>query len=314
MVQAAGAAAGPVGFAILVNLTGVFLLDLMGVVIRLLGTGPSQFGAAELSTWRNLVAMLPALLVLHATPEWRRRGRVLRIRQWRLALLRGCFTAGAQFLFYLSLMLLEFATATTILYAISLFAVAFSVPLLGERVGPVRWAAVVLGFLGVVAVMRPGSDLFAPAALLPLGAAALYALSSVTARLVDDDVPSALLNLYSNLAAASAAAVLALATGGFTRPASAGELGLLLVMGSLGGLGVLCLVISYRLAEPATLAPFNYFGIPFSFVLGWIAFGEAPFERLFPGALLIIGAGLMILWRERRRRPKRPVTRPARDA
>lgn len=292
---------GATGLAILVNLAGVLLLDLMGVVIRILATGPSAFTPAELSAWRNMVAMLPAALVLASTPEWHRKGRRLRIRQWRLAMLRGGFTAGAQFLFYLSLTQLEFATASTIVFAISLFAVAFSVPVLGERVGAARWGAVVLGFVGVVMIMRPGSDVFTPAALLPLGAAALYALSSVTARLVDDDVPSALLNLYSNLASFAAATTLALFLGGFTAPADAGELLRLVLMGTLGGLGVLCLVISYRMAEPATLAPFNYFGIPFSFVLGWLFFGEAPFHRLLPGALLIVAAGLIIVWRERRR-------------
>ncbi len=292
---------GPVGLAILVNLAGVFLLDLMGVVIRLLATGPGAFSTAELSAWRNLLAMLPAIVVLVSTPEWHRRGRRLRIRQWRLAALRGAFTACAQLLFYLSLTRLEFATASTIIFSMALFAVAFSVPVLGERVGPARWGAVAIGFAGVVMVMHPGSDLFTFDALLPAGAAALYALSSVTARLVDRDVPTALLNLYSNAAAVAVAGGVALATGGFTLPASSGELLRLVLMGVLGGCGVLCLVISYRLAEPATLAPFNYFGIPFSFGLGWLVFGEAPFERLFPGALLIVAGGLIVVWRTQRR-------------
>ena len=64
--------------------------------------------------------------------------------------------------------------------------------------------------------------------------------------------------------------------------------------------GVLCLVISYRLADPSSVSVFEYFGIPVSFILGWLFFTEAPFSTLFPGVLLIIGAGLLIIFRERR--------------
>ncbi|HUF88323.1 MAG TPA: DMT family transporter, partial [Thermohalobaculum sp.] len=234
--------------------------------------------------------------------DWHARGRRLRIRQWRLAWARGGFVALAQFLFYLSLARLEFATASTITFSMSLFIVAFSVPLLGERVGPVRWTAVLIGFVGVVWVMQPGSDAFSLDALLPLGAAVGYALTSVTARLFDGAVPTALINLYANTAALAGAVILTLATGGFSPVASAGDLGWIAAMGTFGGCGVLCLIISFRMTEPSNLAPFNYFGIPFAFALGWLIFDEAPFGRLFPGALLIVGSGLMIVWRERQLR------------
>jgi drug/metabolite transporter (DMT)-like permease len=153
-------------------------------------------------------------------------------------------------------------------------------------------------------VMGPGSDSFGLDALLPLGAAFFYALVSVTARLMDDEVPSPLVNLYSNLAAMAGAAALTLATGGFSPIASLSDLMWIFAMGALGGVGVLCLVISFRMAEPSDLAPFSYFGILSAFVLGWAVFGEAPVDRLFPGALLIAAGGLMIVWRERRRRQR----------
>ncbi|MDP7179336.1 MAG: hypothetical protein QF749_13715, partial [Verrucomicrobiota bacterium] len=57
---------------------------------------------------------------------------------------------------------------------------------------------------------------------------------------------------------------------------------------------------AYRSAQPSSLSPFEYFGIPFSFVLGWIFFAETPFEKLFPGVILIVGGGFLIIWRERR--------------
>ncbi|MHA1529859.1 MAG: DMT family transporter [Alphaproteobacteria bacterium] len=294
--------------AILINLAGIFLLDVMGLIIKHLS---GSYGAAELSAYRNLFGMVPSLTFLLLSARWRAGGRHLRIRQWPLAWLRGGFVTLAQFLFYLSLARMEFATTSTIVFAMALFITAFSVPLLGERVGGFRWSAVVIGFAGVVMVMGPGSDSFSLDALLPLGASILYALASVTARMFDDDVPTPLINLYANIAALAGAVALTVATGGFTPVVSATDLAWIFVMGALGGSGVLCLIVSFRMTEPSNLAPFNYFGIPFAFVLGWLFFGEAPVGQLFPGVLLILGGGLLIVWRERRLR-RRPAT-AARD-
>jgi drug/metabolite transporter (DMT)-like permease len=208
-------------------------------------------------------------------------------------------------MFYLSLGRIEFATATTISYAMALFTPAFAVVLLSERVGAIRWVSVAIGFVGVVMVVGPGREGVTWDALLPLGAAALYALTGVTVRLVDDEVPSALLNLYSSIFAIFGSAALAFAAGGFTPLAQTSDLLWIVAMGGFGGSAVLCLVISYRMTEPSNLAPFNYFGIPMAFALGWLFFGETPFGDLFPGVVLIIAGGLMIVWRERRLKRER---------
>lgn len=299
MTRAPGTAA--VGRAILINLVGIFLLDLMGLVVKHLS---GDYRATELAAYRNLFGMVPGLVLLWLSADWQARGRRIVIRQWPLAFLRGGFVTVAQFLFYLSLGRLAFATATTIAFSMALFTTALSVPLLGNRVGAVRWLAVGVGFAGVVMVMGPGSDSFGPDALLPLGAAFCYALASVTARMMDDEVPSALVNLYSNVAALAGAVALTLGAGGFSPIASTGDLMWIAAMGTVGGVGVLCLVISFRMTEPSDLAPFSYFGILYAFVLGWAFFGEAPVQQLFPGVLLIVAGGLMIVWRERRRRQR----------
>jgi drug/metabolite transporter (DMT)-like permease len=76
--------------------------------------------------------------------------------------------------------------------------------------------------------------------------------------------------------------------------------GLLFVLvGIFGGTGVMCIVIAYRLADPSSVSPFEYFGIPISFCLGWLFFAEAPFGDLFPGILFIVSAGILIMVRER---------------
>jgi drug/metabolite transporter (DMT)-like permease len=283
--------------AILISLLAVLLFDLMGLVIKHLSTG---YGAAELSAWRNLFGLIPGLIALFSTRSWHDAGRPWRMRQWHIPLIRGIAVTFAQFCFYLALGRLAFATAATISYSNALFIVALSVPILGERVGLFRWTAALIGFAGVVLVMGPGRDGFSPDALLPLAAAILYAVAGVTSRLLDDDVPSALVNLQSSSVAAIGALGLALATGGFTPVASWTDMGWIMAMGAFGGTAVLCIVVAYRMTEPSNLAPFSYFGIPTALLLGWVFFGEAPIGDLFPGALLIVLGGLMIVWRERR--------------
>lgn len=282
--------------AILYSLLALLLFDGMGLIIKFLSTA---YGAAELSAYRNLVGLIPAVLVLWTSREWHAKGRSMRMRQWKLALLRGLILTFAQYFFYLSLGILTFATASTISYANAVFVTALAVPLLGEKVGFIRWAAVLIGFAGVVMIVGPGRDTFSLAALLPLGAAVCYALTAVTARMMDEGPPTSLINLYSTGVAAVGALALAMVTGGFSPLRDGSDLLWIAAMGGLGGFAVLVLVTAYRMTEQSNLAPFSYFGIPLAFGLGWLFYGEAPWAELLPGAFLLAGGGLLIIWRER---------------
>jgi len=287
----------PLVRGIAVILFAIFLFDVMGAIIKYLGTA---YSSQQLAVMRNLFGIIPSLLVLWYTPAWQQAGRPLKIRQWKLGLFRGLLITIAQFCFYLALVNIEFATATTIAFAGPMIVTALSIPILGLKVGVWRWAAVVIGFIGIVMVVQPGSDVFSWYALLPLGAAFGYGTASVTARLFDDEVSTAIVNMYSITAALFATTLLAWSTDSLIPIASLHDWLWLLAMGVCGGTAVFCLIYAYRLVEPSLLSPFEYFGIPFSFLLGWVFFAEAPFDRLFPGVLLIVAAGLLILWRERK--------------
>ncbi|MGC1504235.1 MAG: DMT family transporter [Sulfitobacter sp.] len=294
--------------AILYSLAAIVLFDAMGLLIKHLSV---SYSAAELSAYRNIFGLIPSGLVLWWSVEWHRKGRIWKVRQWRLALLRGVLLTGAQLSFYMSLGLLSFATASTITYANALFLVALAVPLLGEKVGIMRWCAVLVGFAGVVLVVGPGRDTFSNAALLPLFAAFCYALVGVTARMMDEDVPTPLINLYSSIIAAVGAFLLVPALGGFSPLRAPSDLIWIAGMGAFGGSAVLLLITAYRMADQSDLAPFSYFGIPIAFVMGWIFYDEAPWSELFPGALLIIFGGLIVIWRERRLRVAQTTTSSA---
>jgi drug/metabolite transporter (DMT)-like permease len=284
------------GLAIILSLLALVLFDAMGLIIKLLST---EFSAAELSTWRNLFGLLPAFLVLYASKTWRENGKKIIIKQWKLALLRGVIASLAQLCFYWSLGLMAFATASTITYSGALFATAFAIPILGERVGIVRWMAVIIGFIGVVFILQPGSDAFTHYSILPLAAAAFYALLTITAKLFDSQVSSALVNVYASLSSTVCAAILTLFLGGFSTISSLDEIFWIIMMGAFGGSAVLLYVVSYRMTEQSNLAPFSYFGIPIAFFFGWAFFDETPWDAIFPGGILIICGGLLIFWRER---------------
>ena len=183
------------GLAIILSLIALTLFDGMGLIIKHLS---KDYSATELAVWRNLFGLFPTLIALWSSRTWRTSGTTLKIRQWKLALLRGAIVTFAQLSFYISLGVMAFATASTISYSTALFTTAFAIPILGERVGWIRWSAVLIGFLGVIMVIQPGAEGFSSYALFPLAAAVFYALVGVTARLFDDDVPSTVVNLYSS--------------------------------------------------------------------------------------------------------------------
>ena len=282
--------------AIILSLVALTLFDAMGLIIKHLS---GSYSAAELSAWRNFFGLVPAAIALWSSKAWRRGGKHFKIRQWKLALLRGVIVTFAQLCFYMSLGLMAFATASTITYASALFTTALAIPILGERVGWVRWSAVLVGFVGVIMVVQPSSEGFTVYALLPLSAAAFYALVGVTARLFDDDASSPLVNLYSTIAATIGAALIAYFWGGFRPIANLSDMAWIFLMGGFGGAAVLLLTVSYRMTEQSNLAPFSYFGIPLAFIMGWLFFDETPWSALFPGAILIAAGGLLIVWRER---------------
>ncbi len=276
-------------------LAAIMLYDVMSAIVKHLS---NDYPAQQLAMLRNLIGMVPTAVILFLSKDWIGTGRPVVIRQWKLAFLRGTLGVFAQICFYLAVFHLEFATAVAIVFAGPFFVTLLSIPILGHRVRIWRWLAVLIGFTGVLLVIRPTADSFTWYALLPLCAALGFASTSVTSQLFDKAVPTALINLYANVASLIGTLALVMLTTGFVPIVKLEHWLWIGVMGLAGGLASFCMISAYRLAEPSSLSPFEYFGIPFSFFLGWYFFAEAPLDRLIPGVFLIIGGGLLIIWRE----------------
>ncbi len=282
--------------AVFIVILAIFLFDVQGALIKQMG---GRYPVEQISFYRNLFGMVPSLLVLVFSSQWHKTGRPLRLKRWRLGFARGVLLVLAQLSFYTALIHMELATATTLAFAGPLFVTTLSVPLLAHKVGWVRGLAVVMGFAGVVMVMKPGGDAFTAVALLPVAAALFYALTSLSSRFFEQEEPTALISIYAAIGAAVTALAILLFKGITIDLNTPGDWLWFIAMGGVGGTAVFLLITAYRMADPSSLSPFEYFGIPFSFLLGWWFFDEAPFDSLFPGVLFIVGAGLLVLWRER---------------
>ncbi|MDB9856493.1 DMT family transporter [Planktomarina temperata] len=283
--------------AILVCLLAYFCFDLMSVYVRILS---ASYSPQELSVYRNVLGVLPSILLLMYTRELSFDIKDYKIKKWKLAFGRGLLVALAQLLFYTALADLELATVSALGQTNAIFIVLIAVIFYGEKVGAWRWSAVIIGFGGAVWIMQPGSNMFTWTAALPIGAAFCYAASMVTLRSFDVSISSAIIYLYSSIAAALGAILLATGTTDFSPIQSMSDALLILSMSLCGGFGVVFLMYAFRQAPASVLAPFSYFGILTAFGLGWIVFDELPLDKLFPGVILIILSGLTILWREER--------------
>ena len=285
----------PVLVAAGVLLIGICAFDIMGVLVRMLG---GAYPILQIAVLRNLFGVVPALFLLWHARQLSKLVILMNRKGLLVTFIRSSSVSIAQFCFYSALTRIEFATATALAFCGPMFLTALSVPVLGHKVGIWRWSAILIGFAGVLTILQPFRDGFSSAMMLPVMAAFFYAVSSILVRRFPADVPSAAIQLSQQIVTF---VMMLLALFLFQQPvpvAGMSDALLFVLVGIFGGTGVMCLVIAYRLADPGSVSPFEYFGIPISFCLGWLFFSEAPFDDLFPGVLLIVMAGITIMVRE----------------
>ena len=281
--------------AILTCLLAYFFFDIMSVHVRILSI---NYSPQELSVYRNVIGVLPAILYMWYSKELSLKISDYKLDKWKLAISRGLVIAVAQLCLYTAIAKLELATVSALGQVSALFTVLLAIFIYNEQVGFWRWTAVIFGFVGAIMIIRPGSDIFSWYSILPICAAFCYASSIITLRSFKSSISSAILFLYSAISAAFGAMALAFGSISFTPIKSLIDGILIMSMAVCGGFGVVFLMYAFRNAPSALLAPFSYFGILTSFLIGWIVFDEFPVDTLFPGVLLILISGFVIIWRE----------------
>ena len=226
-------------------------------------------------------------------------GLVLALRSRRpgLQVGRALLLASEMAVFMLAFRSLPLAEVTAVAATAPLVVTALAVPLLGERVGPHRWAAVAVGFLGVLLVVRPGGG-FGAAMLLPVAGVLMWGLYQVLLRLVSRQDSHQTTLAYTAVVVFLALGLLAPLS---WRAPSPTDWLWLLALGLIHGLGHYALIRALAGADASLLQPFNYTQIVWAMGLGLIFFGQFPDAWALAGTAMIVAGGLYALARERRR-------------
>jgi len=174
---------------------------------------------------------------------------------------------------------------------------ALSGPILGERVGRWRWAAIVVGFVGVLIILQPGVAVFSPAALIPLTAALLFALYGLLTRFAARRDTAATSFFWTGTVGAVAITLVGL---WFWEPMTPPDWGWMALLCVTGALGHWLLIKCYEVAEASAVQPFAYFQLLFAAMIAIPVFGERIEPNVAIGAAIVISAGLFTIYRERR--------------
>jgi drug/metabolite transporter (DMT)-like permease len=286
---------------------GVGIFSLQDLIIKLIS---GDYPLHQAMTIRSLVAA-PLLLAMVASDTGL---RSMFSQRASLLALRGLVNLVSYTSFYLGLAALPLADCVALYFTAPLFITLLSAVALRERVGPRRWVAVAVGFVGVVVMLRPGSDLFEWAALLPVCAGMTYGAAQVLARRIGMAESPAVMAAYSNFVFLAGACVMAAFFGsgahadeghaslafllrGWTMPTST-DLLLMMACGVIAAVALTLLSEAYRSAPANTVAPFEYSALAWGVLYGWLVWGDLPDAIGWLGIAIIIGAGLYVLYRE----------------
>ena len=292
--------------AIVTMLMAILCVDLYMVVIKFLG---EEYSVIQLTVFRNVAGVIPLFVLILYTKEYLSVFKNVNNKFIFLSLIRGfCFLAMNIFIF-ISVINLEFATAMTLTFSSPFFIVIFSIIFLKDRVGIYRWSAIFLGFLGVVLIMKPTSEIYNFYSIFPILTAVAWAMQVIVLKFIPDGHSTAKIQLYTLIFNVLGGVFLFFITTGHVEIKSSQDFLLMTLTGILGGTAAILFIYAYRLISASKMASFEYFGIPSSFVLGWLFFNEAPWSQLFPGVLVIVLAGMIIIWRDSVKQKSLNITR-----
>ena len=247
--------------------------------------------------WARYGFHLVLLLVLLA---WRLRPTELVPRHPGLQILRSGFLLGTTLCYFGAIAYLPLATVLALAFIGPVVSTALAPIALGEHIGPRRWVAVLVGFIGALIVLRPGFDVFHPASLLALGAGVFYGLYLLATRRLSGSGRPAVTLLYT---AVIGVAVLTLMLPFVWRAPEATDWLLMAIMGAFGALAHFLIIRAFEHAPAAVLGPVSYVEIIMAVAIGWIAFGDFPDRWTWTGIAVIVASGIYISVREGRMRP-----------
>lgn len=300
----------------------VVFFSINDVTIKFLSGG---YALHQVVLIRSIIGLLVIVAVIAPLTTGR---AIARTKKLKMHMLRGLCVVFANMSFFLGLAAMPLADAVAIFFISPLVITLFSVLFLGEIVGPRRWAAIAVGFIGVLVMMRPGTQAFQVASLLPLVAAVCYAGLHTLTRRIGSTESAATMAFYIQIMFIIVGISFGLIVGdgrfgdqsdpslaflfrAWSWPLVADYPIFLIIGVGIAAAGYL-ISQAYRVAEASYVAPFEYLALPMAVVWGMVIFDEFPDIWDYVGMALILGAGLFMVWREARTKPvalQRPLRR-----
>ncbi|MSP66868.1 MAG: DMT family transporter [Alphaproteobacteria bacterium] len=282
------------------NLAAILLMNLaaacfavLNVLAKWLGR---DYGAPEILFFRYLTM----LLILSAIFLPRMGSGLLRTRRPGLQLVTGIMVALSNLTFFIALTMMPIAEAVAIGFVSPLLVVALSAPFLGERVGVGRWIAVLVGFLGMLVIVRPGLAVFNWGSFWVMLMAFAYSFYQISTRVLGaSDRP--IVTLYWS--AVTGLVLSALLLPFVWRPPSTTALALTALMGVTGMVAHFSLIRAFSMAEASLLAPFNYATLVWAALGAFFWFDEVPDLITVLGAAIVAASGLYVAYSQRRPAP-----------
>lgn len=301
-------------------MSAMFFFSLNDVLIKLLS---GAYPLHEVVLARSLIGMAVFLVLIMPISGGL---SILRTQRLGMHLLRGACVVFANTFFFMGLATMPLADAVAIFFVSPLLITIFSVIFLKEKVGPRRWTATLIGLIGVIIIVRPGTSAFQIASILPVFAAIGYALLHIITRRIGGTESAATMTFYIQLTfiLVSASVGLTVGDGRFDTGDSAmlsfllrtwvvpevSHYWLLALLGGTSTFGGYFISLAYRQSEAAFVAPFEYVAMILAILFGYFVFGEIPDLASWIGMVLILASGLYMVYRDIELRPEKTGNRP----
>lgn len=283
---------------------GIGLLVSAQLFFATLDTSAKWLAVAGLPTFQVVFIRyaIPLVVLLALLLPTRGLG-VFRTRNLKLEILRGFCLAGVTAALFFAMKFLPLTVTGALLFTMPLIVTALSVPLLGETVGWRRWLAILVGFVGILVIVRPGTEAFHWASLIGLVGATSAAFYSILTRKLAGVDPASTQTVYASLV--SMLCAMPFAFDGWVWPSDPPTWVAFFLIGIAGLVAHQLMTIAHRFATPSLLAPFSYLELLYLACASWLIFNQPPDIWFYVGAPIIVASGFYIFLREQamRREP-----------
>ena len=273
-------------------ITAIFLISIVDTICKFF---TKDLHAIQI-VWGYLIGINVTLWIFFFL-KGEKLSKLVKSKKLVLQIIRPAFLICSISSLFIGLTYLPIAEATAIGFVAPLFITALSVPILKEKVGIHRWSAVLFGFLGVIIIVRPGTEFWHIASIMPLLGAFFFALFQIMTRLL-----SATENTYTTLFYTGIGGLgwSSLMVPFVWSPMLRIHFFVFFSIGIMGAIAHLCMISAFDRAEASFLAPYNYTKLLWVAVLGYIIFGDIPGLEMWLGAFIIVSAGFYVFSREKK--------------